>query len=204
MRVQRCLSAMVVAVVGFVTLFVGAARGSAGTPPPTQQKPVGQDDAKAVQQKAQQGDATAQVQLGNMYSNGQGVPQDLAQAVAWWRKAAEQGHSGAQLSLGISYLNGKGVPLDVAQAVTWFRKAAEQGDPLAQVNLGVIYANGKGVPQDLVEAHKWYNLAAIGPVGDAIAGMFRDRLAQKMTSAQIADAQKRAREWMAAFEKRKK
>ena len=64
-----------------------------------------------------------------MYLNGRGVPQDDAQAVAWWRKAAVQGHAGAQYNLGVAgYGNGDGVPQDYTQAVEWYRKAADQGN----------------------------------------------------------------------------
>src|SRR5277367_6141684 len=45
---------------------------------------------------AEQGNAVAQLGLGVMYANGQGVPQDYAQAVVWYRKAAEQGDADAQ------------------------------------------------------------------------------------------------------------
>ena len=78
----------------------------------------------------------AQYNLGLMYDNGQGVPQDYKQAVKWYTKAAEQGDANAQYSLGYMYANGQGVPQDYKQAVMWFTKAAEQGDADAQYNLG--------------------------------------------------------------------
>ncbi|WP_304666925.1 tetratricopeptide repeat protein, partial [Neisseria bergeri] len=68
---------------------------------------------------------------------GQGVRQDYAQAVQWYRKAAEQGYAGAQVNLGLMYEQGQGVRQDYAQAVQWYRKAAEQGYAGAQVNLGL-------------------------------------------------------------------
>ncbi|MCP4274797.1 MAG: hypothetical protein GY779_00375 [Gammaproteobacteria bacterium] len=49
------------------------------------------------------------------------------------------------------------------------------------------------MPQDYVQAHKWFNLAAVS--GDADAVSNRDDVAAKMTAAQIAKAQKLAREW---------
>ena len=63
---------------------------------------------------ANQGYAVAQTTLGVMYENGQGVPQDYAQAVAWYRKAADQGLAVAQVNLGVMYKNGHGVPQDYA------------------------------------------------------------------------------------------
>ncbi len=69
-----------------------------------------------------------------------------------------------------------------------------------------MYGKGRGVPQDYVQAHMWLNLAAsrLPPgTGRERTVKNRDILAAKMTPAQIAEAQRLAREWMAAFEKRK-
>ena len=88
--------------------------------------------------------AIAQFKLGFMYAFGEGVPEDHAEAVKWFRMAAEQGHANAQFSLGFMYANGEGVPEDDAEAVKWFRMAAEQGLASAQFNLGFMYDNGEG------------------------------------------------------------
>ncbi len=82
---------------------------------------------------------------------------------------------------------------DYATAMRIFRQLADQGNAFAQFNLGVMYGNGWGVTQDYVQAHMWYNLAAAR--GQKDAGKWRDNLAEKMTPAQIAEAQKLAREW---------
>jgi uncharacterized protein len=111
--------------------------------------------------------------------------------VGWYSKAAEQGNAIGQFSIGMTYWTGQGVPQDYAAAAIWFRKAAEQGYALAQMSLGAMYVGGDGVPQDYVIAHMWFNLAAAG--GEAVE--FRDKLAKRMTPAQIAEAQKLAREW---------
>ena len=95
-----------------------------------------------------------------MYDNGEGVPEDDAEAVRWYRLAAEQGTAAAQFNLGIMYDNGEGVPEDDAEAVRWYRLAAEQGTAAAQFNLGRMYANGEGVPEDDAEAMRWFRLAA--------------------------------------------
>ena len=75
---------------------------------------------------AEQGDVNAQHDLGLMYYNGEGGPQDLTEAEKWWRKAAEQGHAYAQFSLGSVYQYGHGVPQDKALAHMWFSLAAVQ------------------------------------------------------------------------------
>lgn len=107
-----------------------------------------------------QGDARAQNNLGVMYVNGQGVPQDYDEAVKLFRLAAGQGHAGAQYNLGVRYGYGQGVPQNYTEAVKWYRLAADQGHAQAQFNLGVMYANGQGVSQDYKEAVKWIRLAA--------------------------------------------
>jgi hypothetical protein len=96
------------------------------------------------------------------------------------------------------YASGQGISKDYAQAVQWYRRAADQGIARAQFNLGVMYSRGQGVLQDYIEAHKWMNLAAAVPESAAA----RDRLAQDMTPAQIAEAERRSQEWTAAFENR--
>ena len=77
---------------------------------------------------AEQGDAGAQFNLGSMYEQGQGVPQDDEQAAAWLRKAAGQGSADAQLYLGGMYEQGQGVPQDYAQAYMWLSLAAANVD----------------------------------------------------------------------------
>ena len=108
---------------------------------------------------ADQGFVQAQNNLGIMYEDGHGVPQDYAEAVKWYRKAADQGYAPAQSNLGTMYYKGQGVPFDFAEAVTWSRKAAEQGLAEAQLNLGVMLALWGG-QQKAAEALKWLHKAA--------------------------------------------
>jgi TPR repeat protein len=150
---------------------------------------------------ADQGDADAQFNLGRMYSLGQGVQQDGAEAVAWYRKSAAQNGLDAIYSVGLAYHDGLGVPQDFVAAEQWYRRAAEHGHAAAQLNLGNMFEAGEGVPQDFVTAHKWFNLAATRfPSKDAEnrakAFLARDRVAAKMTSVQIAEAQRLARAWV--------
>ena len=65
-----------------------------------------------------------------MHEHGQGVKQNYAEAVKWYRTAAEQSHASAQHNLGVMYANGQGVQQDFSKAVVWFEKAASKGfDP---------------------------------------------------------------------------
>jgi len=120
---------------------------------------------------------------------------DFAAAQQEWRPLAEQGNAAAQFNLGLMYYKGEGVAQDFAEAVKWFRLAAAQGQANAQHNLGVKYAKGEGVPQDHVLAHMWFNLAAAQ--GFEAAAENRGIMAGLMTPAQIAEAQQRARAWLA-------
>ena len=87
------------------------------------------------------GDADAQFELAGLYAEGDGVKQDLTEAVKWYRKAAEQGHDGAQFKLGLSYQNGKGVPQSDTDAYIWLNISAENGAPL----------NGRGRAGELAD-----------------------------------------------------
>ncbi|MGO4916793.1 tetratricopeptide repeat protein [Pseudogemmobacter sp. W21_MBD1_M6] len=64
-----------------------------------------------------------------MYFNGNGVPQDYAEAMTWFRLAAEQGDAGAQNNLGMMYKIGWGVPQDNQTAHMWYNLAAASGNP---------------------------------------------------------------------------
>ena len=109
---------------------------------------------------ARSGYAIAQFNLGVLYDTGEGVPEDNAEAVKWYRLAAEQGLAEAQNNLGHMYAKGEGVPRDARKAVQQYRLAAEQGLADAQNNLGFMYAIGEGVTRDGTEAVKWYRQAA--------------------------------------------
>ena len=138
----------------------------------------------------------AQFFLGHMYDHGEGVPQDYAEAVKWYRLAADQGKAKAQYNLGNMYDNGQGVPQDYAEAVKWWRLAADQGYAKAQISLGWMYEYGNSVLQDNVMAHMWYNIASAN--GNDKAGEWRDERAGLMTPADISQATAMARECMSS------
>jgi TPR repeat protein len=111
-----------------------------------------QDDTEAVRWyrlAADQGNATAQTNLGYMYVTGRGVPRDYAEAVRWYRLAADQGNATAQTNLGVLYETGRGVTQDYAEAVRWYRLAADQGKVSAQSHLR--RAIGASVETDVVD-----------------------------------------------------
>jgi len=109
---------------------------------------------------AEQGNASAQFEIGRMYFNGHGVPQNFAEALKWHRLAADQGNVKAQVALGIMYYIGQSVRRNLEEARKWFRLAADQSDSGAQAMLGAMYVNGAGVPKNYIEAMKWFRLSA--------------------------------------------
>ena len=141
-----------------------------------------------------QGNADAEDMLGVMYFVGQGVTQNRAEAIRLYRLAAEQGNAHAQNNLGFAYFDGVEVRQDYAEAAKWYSRAANQGNIDAQFHLGEIYELGKGVPQNYVLAYMWFSVVA-APGTRPYAAESRDRVAQQMTSEQIAEAQKLVREW---------
>ena len=83
---------------------------------------------------AEQGDSKAQYNLGMMYMEGHGVPQDFRKAIKWYRKSAEQGNVLAQSNLGLMYVTGRGVPQDNIYAHMWWSIAASNGETTAATN----------------------------------------------------------------------
>ena len=94
---------------------------------------------------------------------------------------------------------GKVAPLTNAEAdiaIAGFLAEAMGGDVSALYNLGVAYSTGSnGITVDLIEAHKWFNIAASR--GHEEAGWCRADVSEEMTAREIAEAQRRARHWLA-------
>ena len=67
-----------------------------------------------------------------MYDNGEGVPENDAEAGRWYRAAAEQGYASAQFNLGLMYANGEGIPENDVLAYAWINLAGAQGVERAQ------------------------------------------------------------------------
>lgn len=170
---------------------------------------------------AEQGGVSSQHRLGEIYEKGYIIPQDYEEAVKWYGMAAELGHANSQTSLGVMYEKGKGIPKNYQKAFYWYGKAVEQGNRDGMVRLGEMYLNDESPLQNIVIAHMWFNLATSASILELIkesraytddplalfsekdrraqdsVAKARDLLAEKMTSQQISDAQKLARECFA-------
>lgn len=130
---------------------------------------------------------------------------DYEEAYRLIKPLAEQGYSKAQYNLALTYEYGRGVPQDYAEAVKWYRRAAEQGQTDAQNNLATKFYKGQGVPQNYILAHMWFNIAASRiPASEKekrnVVVNNRDLVASEMTPAQIAEAERLAREWKPKME----
>ncbi len=143
---------------------------------------------------AELGLGEAQYRMGQRFVTGNDVPLSRPEATKWYFLSAEQGFLWGQMAIAWAYAQGDGVPKDLAEASRWFRKAAEQGEPEAQYQFGLTLERGLGRPVDLVGAHQWFNLAA--SKGHWLATQARDALRGKLSGAQLAQAEKRAIEWV--------
>ena len=79
-------------------------------------------------------------------------------------------------------------------SLSQFECDAKQGRADALYNLGLAYSTGQGVAVDYIAAHKWFNLAAMK--GSELAKNWRGQISREMSSNQIAEAQRLAREWL--------
>jgi len=82
-------------------------------------------------------------------------------------------------------------------ALAQYETEARKGRPDALYNLGLAYSTGQGVGVDYIAAHKWFNLAAMKGSGEARS--WRAQLSREMSAAEIAEAQRQAREWLFAI-----
>jgi TPR repeat protein len=177
------------------TLGILVRDGRAGVP---------KDEAVALQwfrAAAERAYVPAYAALGDAYDRGLGVDKDEREAVAWWRKGAAANERVSQYQLAFAYLGGKGgLARDANEAATLLRRAANRRLPAAQAALGQLYSRGTGVPADYVLAHMWFNLARAQGFNPPWMREAMEALEQKMTPEQIADAQRRSREWRAGTE----
>ncbi|WP_442499623.1 caspase family protein [Methylobacter sp. sgz302048] len=93
--------------------------------------------------QAQQGNAEAQVMLGEIYEKGLGGTADPALAAQWYSKAAKQGNSRAQIDLGYLYEKGLGVKKNTRTALNWYRKGSGLANSGLQF-MPVTEASGRG------------------------------------------------------------
>ncbi|MGA7673564.1 MAG: tetratricopeptide repeat protein [Rhizomicrobium sp.] len=118
------------------------------------------DAASWVEAAAACGLAEAQIRLGRMLLEGEGVAKDPHGAFACFFCAANSGDADAQNMLGRCYENGWGTHVDLSSAVQCYRRAADAGLAWAQYNLGHMLLDGVGITRDRDAAFVWYMRAA--------------------------------------------
>jgi TPR repeat protein len=117
-------------------------------------------DIAALRERAETGDALAQLELGYRNAEGIFVPQDDHEAVRLWQLAAAQGNSAAERNLGVMYGAGRGgLVADEKEAVRLYKLAIEHGDPRSPFTLGVMYMEGaETVSRNEIEAERLFRL----------------------------------------------
>jgi hypothetical protein len=101
---------------------------------------------------AERGYAGAQYNMGVVYANGQGVPQDYVEAAKWYRLAADQGLAVAQYTVGLMYSNGQGLPRDYVRAHMWLNLSAKKETENAERNRDLVAQRMS--PEQIAEAEK--------------------------------------------------
>ena len=141
---------------------------------------------------ADAGDPAAQTNIGFLYYEGKGVPQNYEEAIKWYTMAASKGYADASFNLGVAYYAGKGVARDATQALKWYRAAADAGYAPAQVMLGNTYFRGVDVAEDREAGFRWYLKAA--EQDDVVAQFFVANLYQ--TGGGVSEDLVQAYKWL--------
>lgn len=146
----------------------------------------------------------AKIELGLSYFDGIGVEQNYREAVKWFREAMPSIMGYAELYLGYAYANGHGVERDYTEAVRLWTIASDAEDLTAgnaHSVLGQASYWGHGVPRDLTLAYMWYALATAYSGGASTEHernkSLRDSVAKLLTSQQLDEARRLARDWHA-------
>jgi len=99
---------------------------------------------------ADEGNAAAQFNLGQMYRLGQGIPSNVVEAARWYRLAAAQGDAQSQYNLGVMYYNAQGVPRNFVFSHMWLTLSATSGAENAARNRTML--SKQMTPEQITEA----------------------------------------------------
>ena len=170
----------------------GVTANAQATPAPeapnVEPAPAKVDEGDELRRAAEEGDATAMFQLGNVLAQrGENV-----NAVRWFRQASDKGHIKATNALGFMYEEGRGVPQNYEQASSLYLKAMKGGNSDAMVNRAIMFTRGQGVNKDPLQAYMHLLLAAAyasdQETRDA-AVKLKDEVAAKLSKQQISRGQ---------------
>ena len=138
-------------------------------------------------QAAQAGSALAMNEMGVRYQKGTGISSDNVAAIGWFSIAAQHGAPAAYVNLGNCYETGNGAMLDYNKAGENYTAGVRLGLAPAALLLGGLFESGKGTAPDPVKALSLY-IRAAKTLPEAAKR--RDALREKLTPAQIAEAEK--------------
>lgn len=107
---------------------------------------------------ADQGDAEAQLDVGNCYAEGRGIKQSYKDAFKYYKLSANQGNADAQFCVGQCWAEGKGTEQSQKEAFKYYKLSADQGNVDAQFRAGRYCAEGIGMKKDIEQAFKYLKL----------------------------------------------
>lgn len=125
--------------------------------------------------KANNGNKESEFVIGYLYENGRGVPQNINEAVKWYRKSAKKKYTKALNNLAYLYQNGNGVEKDIRKAEELLKMSAKQGDNVACLNLGILYQTNNEI--NMENAKFWYKKAM--NKGNEVAERMYKRIREK-------------------------
>ncbi len=125
--------------------------------------------------KANNGNKESEFIIGYLYENGRGVPQNINEAVKWYRKSAKKKYTKALNNLAYLYQNGNGVEKDKRKAEELLKMSAKQGDDVACLNLGILYQTNNEI--NMENAKFWYKKAM--NKGNEVAERMYKRIREK-------------------------
>jgi TPR repeat protein len=147
-----------------------------------------------LKKAAEAHDPQACVQYGEALLRGDGVTQDIPQAILYLREAGDTGEPNALFRLGKIYDDGELTPKDYPKAFDYYTSAAKAGNAASQYNLGVMYVSAHGVKRDYVEGLAWLIVAEKNGVSNDGEKQVRERLQKNNRQQQISSAEQRAAE----------
>lgn len=151
----------------------------------------------ALEEGAALGNLESRVYLGMAHCYGSiGVEVDAARGLSHYLIAAEAGDLFAKYLAAELMIAGKDVPKDLTKGVQYLKSAAAGNIYAAQHLLAMLFSKGVGVPQDASQAYFWANLAASLNADNEEYGKYRDTLARKLSSAELAKVQGQCRSWL--------
>jgi len=126
-----------------------------------------QKDLNHLHARAEASDPKALVDLGNRYSFGEGVQQDLARAFGLYLRAAEAGSEDGMFNLAACYRLGEGVEKNLLKAAEWYERALVTDKFFAPFALGELYSTPGGLPPNHEKAIAYFQLALANGHQDA-------------------------------------